>query len=404
MKGERKKRILIVSLSNLARDPRVFRQIEALRPDYIVHSAGKEPSGLEDEFFLLFSELSRPTRMSSILAAAKGGFLLHRIASAIVDKLGNRVTIPFAVKEILLRTDPNVRRFLRAARRYSYDLVIANDITSIAQSFWARGGAKLLYDAHEYSLDQFESAHRRDFGVYRKRLLDKYLRQADGVVTVSSGIARKYHDEFGIRMPEVITSAATYRELAPKETNPRRIRLVHHGVAARLRMIEEMISAFERLDDRFELDLYLVTANKRYYSDLVDAYSSNPRLRFREPVPMQEIPEMLNDYDVGLAMFAPRTVNLRYVLPNKFFEYIQGRIAVCIGPSVEMASYVNRYRLGVTTEDFTAESMAKALSALTAEEIMEFKSNANRHALELSSIPQMEKLRGIVGSLIGSGR
>ena len=57
---------------------------------------------------------------------------------------------------------------------------------------------------------------------------------------------------------------------------------------------------------------------------------------------MHELPRMANDYDVGLYLLPPTNFNQRYALPNKFFEFIQGRLAIAIGPSPEMAKLVER--------------------------------------------------------------
>ena len=51
MNREQNGKILILSISDLSRDPRVYRQIETLGPKYVVHTAGKIPSGIEDDFF-----------------------------------------------------------------------------------------------------------------------------------------------------------------------------------------------------------------------------------------------------------------------------------------------------------------------------------------------------------------
>ena len=330
------------------------------------------------------------------------GFIFHKVLSAIFERLNRFIEVPFCIQEFLQKTNPNTRRFLRDIKGIPYDLIIANDIGALIQGRLAQGNAKLLYDAHEYSLDQYsDTVWQKKRRPYLEYLLRKHLKDVDKIMTVSNGIADMYEKTLHIARPVVIINAPEMSDLVPKIPEPGRIRMVHHGVAAKLRMIEELVKMMDLLDDRFELDFYLVTSDKKYYAGLLRQYAGNRRIKFREPVPMPMIPKMLNEYDIGLALFAPRTVNLKYVLPNKFFEFVQGRVAVGIGPSVEMAEYVREYNLGVVAQDFTAEAMADVLSPLTGERILEFKRSAQQYAYELSAQPQMEKLKSIVESLIG---
>jgi hypothetical protein len=50
-----------------------------------------------------------------------------------------------------------------------------------------------------------------------------------------------------------------------------------------------------------------------------------------------------------------------------------------------MAKLVRQYGLGIVTEDYTVESMTKALNALTVDSIETFKRNAHGIAAELSA-------------------
>jgi hypothetical protein len=59
------------------------------------------------------------------------------------------------------------------------------------------------------------------------------------------------------------------------------------------------------------------------------------------------------------------TFNLKYILPNKFFEFIQARLAVAIGPSVEMKRLVKEWDCGIVAANFEAKSMAAEINRLT---------------------------------------
>ena len=63
--------------------------------------------------------------------------------------------------------------------------------------------------------------------------------------------------------------------------------------------------------------------------------------------------ERISTYDVGLCTYAPHSFSARYALPNKFFDSLQARLCIAIGPLPEMKRLVERFDCGVVAEDFT---------------------------------------------------
>jgi hypothetical protein len=92
----------------------------------------------------------------------------------------------------------------------------------------------------------------------------------------------------------------------------------------------------------------------------------------------------LNQCDVGHFLLSPVNFNHEHALPNKFFEFIQARLAVAIGPSPEMARIVNEYSLGVIADSFEPKALAAALYQLADESIRGYKRAAGRAARELN--------------------
>jgi hypothetical protein len=291
----------------------------------------------------------------------------------------------------------------RALAGGSYDLIIANESDTWPLAFALRdpGGARVLLDAHEYAPREFEDVRRwrRLYQRYRRHLCATMLPRADAVTTVCDGVAAEYERCFGVR-PAVITNASPLRDFTPSELAGDQVRMVHHGVAVRSRRIESMILMLDHLDERFSLDLMLVGDDVSYLSFLRDLAKSRPRVRFRPAVPAQRLPEETRDYDVGLFLLEPTNFNYVHALPNKFFEFIQARLAVAIGPSPEMARLVREYDCGVVAGDFRPESLARELSALTPESLARLKQNANTAADALSWERERERLLALIGALL----
>ncbi|MFZ4615413.1 MAG: glycosyltransferase [Rectinemataceae bacterium] len=315
-------------------------------------------------------------------------------------KVVARLKRPFGLADLVLNRFM-IRDLAKELKSLDADLIIANDLTALPLAVASKGRSRILFDAHEYSPGQLPSTRQgRKRNAWARYLMRKYMPFCDRMTTVSDGIADEYEKSFSITRPDVIVNAAPFQDLVPVERKDGKILLVHHGISIPLRKIEETIKAMSFLDERFELHFYLVQSDLRYHAGLVSLSKGDRRIVFHDPVPMSEIPVTLNHYDIGIAMFQPITFNIKHVLPNKFFEFIQARIAVAIGPSPEMEAYVRRCELGLIAMDFTAEALAEKLATLSLLDIARYKMNAHRHALELSAGAVMKRFNGIVKELI----
>jgi hypothetical protein len=81
----------------------------------------------------------------------------------------------------------------------------------------------------------------------------------------------------------------------------------------------------------------------------------------------------------------PVNFNYENGLPNKLFDCIQARLGMAVGPLREIANVVNTHDIGVVSEDFTAEGMAKALNRLTIEDVTRFKQNTDSAAKKMNA-------------------
>jgi hypothetical protein len=113
-----------------------------------------------------------------------------------------------------------------------------------------------------------------------------------------------------------------------------------------------------------------------------------------------KILQTINNFDIGIYILKEHGFNI-HTLSNKFFEYIQARLAIAIGPSVEMANIVNQYNLGVCSESFSSRALARNIMSLSRNDIMSYKNNANKYARELSAENNLIKIRKIVDELVG---
>jgi hypothetical protein len=282
----------------------------------------------------------------------------------------------------------------------SADVVLANDIAMLPVAL--RLGPPVVIDAHEYSPEEFGERRwwRHLLAPYIRWQCSRYLPLAAGMTTVSEGIAEAYDREFGVR-PVVVTNAPPYADLEPTPVQEP-VRILHHGGAQHGRGLEEMVDLAALLDERFTLDFVLVEEDRGFRDELMARARHNPRVRFPAPVPMRNVVGMASAYDIGLFLLPPNNLSHVYALPNKLFEFIQGRLAVAIGPSPEMASLVHHYGCGVVAPTFEPESLAAELNALDADMIFALKRASQVAATELCAEKNAEVLLSLVARVSGA--
>ena len=178
-----------------------------------------------------------------------------------------------------------------------------------------------------------------------------YLKRSAAVTTVCEPLAERYRASYGVPT-QVVRNASEWVDLHPSPVADDHIRLVHSGGAQAGRRIDLLIRSALDLGERFSLDLYLVAAGDggKYLTHLRELAGDDPRIRFHEPVTPAELPTTLNAYDVGVYCLPPVSVNTRYALPNKFFDFVQARLAVAVGPSEGMAPLTREFGLGPVSD------------------------------------------------------
>ena len=371
------KKILIVCFSNLKRDPRVFRQINYLKDHYDVSTVGlndPEIPGVD------FYKCERKSTLQKIL---KLFFMLIR------------------KHERAFWRKPECRVY-ESVKDIDFELVIANDIYAMPFAVRLKKEARIIFDAHEY-YPEYGSKNiiwNLFFKNYNKYLCDRYIKDCDIMTTISSGIADEYKNKFDIE-PEIINNAPEMCSMKPNEVNENEIKIIHHGVAGRLRRIELLIEMMDYLDDRFRLYLMLIPETENYFNRLKRKAAGNRKIIFIKPVDMRDIVEVINKFDIGIMLFEPLTFNLKYTLPNKFFEFIQARLMIASGPSYEIEKIVKKHDCGIISADFKPENMASELIKLDKHKIGYYKSNSDKIASEFSSSVNMKKLESMIMNLIG---
>lgn len=382
-----KTRILILSFSPLQSDPRVNRQICFLdKKTFHISAAGySKPLEKVDSYYPI--PVPKQERLKQVVQAWR----LHRRHF-----------------EKYYFSCPHVKVAKEVLSPHSFHAIICNDLDTLPLAVNLANGMierpRIICDLHEHhpSIYDDNAVLRFFFQGLWEYVAKQYLPKADACTTVSPTIAQKYQTDYNV-LCEVIYNAPEYHDIAPTEVSPSSdaIRMVHHGAAIPSRQVEQMISLVESLDERYSLDLYLVPTVEHYYEKLAKLLRKNERVTLKKPVGLCEIVPTLSRYDIGLFLLPPRKYSYRHALPNKFFEFLQARLALAIWPSPDMAKIVNTFQCGIVSQNFTIESMAKELSRLDHSSINEMKRNSSKAATLYRANQGKEVLGRIMNNFFG---
>ena len=360
-------RILCISFSDINGDSRVLRQLDVLRRHGHVTTLayGERPAGADDHLEIPSALPSLPQTVSGVAKLA-----LRRYASVQLEA-------------------PAMKAALGLLGDRPFDLVVANEARALPLAFQVAGDPRVWCDLHEWAPE--ERTHvlswRLLVSPFIRWMCGRYLPRVDAATTINDSIAGLYRDQFGVEC-EIVRNAIAHRtDLGPTPLVDGRIRLVHSGGAVPGRNIETIIDAVDALGDAFSLDLYLIPSRQgdAYWRSLQAQIARSERTTLHDAVAPHELPGVLNAYDLGVFILPPHTPNHRMMLPNKFFDFVQARLGLVFGPSIETDRLIREHGLGAVTAGYTADDLVDTLRGLDAATVAGWKASADTAAATLSS-------------------
>ena len=347
---------LIISYSNISSDPRILRQIDALRDNYRIFTLSKDTiHPLKEDW----TDIQIYPKFSIKRKIKRGfQFFFRFYVSYYFD----------SYKLFLIENYSNI----------DFKLIVANDIMTLPLALkLAKVDTKIYFDAHEFHLSEYaDNLFWRLFHLpYIRFLCVNYIPKVNYFSTVSERICDLYNEQIGIK-PFLVSNSTTYCDLKVNEIGEK-IKVIHHGACFRSRKLELMLEVAKLCQSRFQFDFMLVKSDENYYKELLKLSQDIPNVRFIDPVPFHKIPSTINSYDLGIYLLPPLNKNALLAMPNKLFEFVQSRLCVVVSPNPEMSKFVEGNSIGFVSEDFTPESFACVLNSLTRDQIMSCKINSD---------------------------
>ncbi|MGD9601775.1 MAG: glycosyltransferase family 4 protein [Gammaproteobacteria bacterium] len=388
----------VISFTGVSNEPRVLRQTQALLSEgwrvVVVGYDGHSPRPTEWNFVRLRDRARHASRFSFALLRAQRALgrilFMNAHRSPALRSFGARLYY-----DAIPNWRENLRQTMRIARQnpqLAANLVLAHDwhTSPVGWRLSRYFRCPLSIDCHEYARGQYlhDPKWVQEQQPFVVGMLDYYLSRADLVTTVCEGIAGLLDREQRLKQPAVVVRSVPRYEKQVFRPCGNQIVVLYHGDVSYVRGLHKAVRSMPLWRPEFRLHIR-GAGDPDYIASLQRIAAESgvaDRLSFEGPVPFNEIVGAANRADIGYFVHKDVSPQKRFVLPNKFFEYIMAGLALCVSDLPEMARIVRRYDLGLLVDEYDEPSIARVINGFSRDSIDRYK----RAALEAAAVLNWE--------------
>lgn len=290
------------------------------------------------------------------------------------------------------------------------EIVHANDLDTL----WAgwqikrKTGAKLVYDAHEIWTEQGLQLPKILLKMYA--LLEKYLfSKVDFFITVNKSIENELKRRYGVKnLPsEVIYNAPKFisGNYQPIK-NGQKLKVLYQGRYSPDRGLEELAESSRYFDNNVELYFRGTGCEltKGRLVKIVEKFGLQEKVKFLEPVAMDELVSGASSFDLGIIAYKPLNINNYFCLPNKIYEYMMSGLALAVSDLPELARIVKANKNGVLFIPSKPKDIARNINKLARN--YDLLNLCKKNSLEAAKVnnweTQEQKLKNIYEKLLNT--
>lgn len=402
--------VWIISYTPVASEPRVLRQAAAMLEAgwrvVVFGHRGASPHPTDWYFGQLPDGTPYPyvvvlfTRFTGKAALALTRWLPDCAAKSWAARLYEWSQSPLRWKKRLILSFLDDQPHLRPQLVISHDYFTCGAGLPVAQA----AGAKFVVDCHEYARGQYMHDGRwvKSVRPAVSALQDYYLARADAVTTVCDGIADLLNREQELKRPVTVVRSVPFRNIQPFRPTGERIDVLYLGEIYYMRGLHKAIKSMPLW--RPEFHLVLQGRSDPPYLQALKALAAErgvaDRVHFRDPVPFDDIVPSANLADIGYFVHKDLSPQKRFVLPNKFFEYVMAGLALCVSDLPEMARLVRQYDVGRLVPDYDEEAIAAVINSFDRESIDACKRRSLAAAAELNWDAEKSRMLSLYESVL----
>lgn len=380
-------KIALVCVSPLQHDSRVLR-----------HAALLVSAGYDVR---ILAQAPLPSSPPAPVSVIPGPGSDNRVRFGMVFRQAPASLIPASAASFfwLSRSKVSARRDLL---RFRPDLVIANDWRALPIAFAAkqRHGARILYDSHEFASEEFSDSWRWRW-LARRHVIEieqRFIREADAVITVSAGIADALAKRYDLPRPTVISNTPAWQGISFRPTEDR-ITVLYHGAVVPRRGLATLVESVALWPEHFRLVIRGPAQGgfDQHLRSLAERHGE--RITLESAVPPDQTIAAASTADIGIFLLSNSTTHARFAMPNKIFEYMQAGLMVISSDLPEIRGVLERSSSGILLADDSAAAIAAALATITRPQIDACKQASLTAARSLNFEHESEKLLALVKGL-----
>lgn len=288
-------------------------------------------------------------------------------------------------------TRRKVISFLKRRPDLRPQLVICHDYFTldIGYGVATRAGAKFVVDCHEYARGQYMDNPYwvKYVRPYVTAFQNHFLARADAVTTVCEGIAELINREEMLKRPVRVIRSVPFRNIQPFRPTGESITVFYLGEIYYMRGLHKAIKSIPlwRPEFRFVMQGNVEPGYGERLMEIATELGVADRVEIRPPVPFNDIVPSANRIgDIGYFVHKDLSPQKRFVLPNKYFEYVMAGLALCVSDLPEMARLVRQYGFGRLVPRYDEQAIADVINSFDRVSIDEMKQRSLAAAEELN--------------------
>lgn len=242
----------------------------------------------------------------------------------------------------------------------STEIILCHDLhTLLGGVFYKkRNNVKLVYDASELAVERYSGFKR----YFWSSILKYSLSYCDYIIHANKQREEYFNEKHNIEKEKsiVIPNYPTNIVLAPEKQSQNNKKLIYLGTIIKNRGYEKIIELFKDLNNDFSVD-FVGHANLPYKKELEKLIGDSGKIELKDPVPNNEIPKLLSNYDIGIIYYEPVNLNNYYCAPNKIYEYLQNGLCIITNSLPFFIDFLDKYRVGVYLDELNVVNIEKAI-------------------------------------------
>jgi glycosyltransferase involved in cell wall biosynthesis len=291
------------------------------------------------------------------------------------------------------------------------DLIFSNDLDTLPAAFLAhklKRRSKIVYDSHELFTEAPELEGRFVKKIW-ERIEKMIFPKLQHIITVNDSIAAIFKAKYrkSIVVIRNVSEKFDWSELKSKKElgipEDKELIIVQGSGLNIDRGIEEAILAMQFINNAILLivgDGDVIPNAK----ELMKTHQLETKVLFFGKRPYKELMQFTRYASIGLALDKPKSLNYRFALPNKLFDYIQGNTAVICSNLIEIQKIVEKYEIGISIETISPEAIAETINRLleNKEKLLAFQENCKKAAEVENWENEKVKLKALLEQVVAN--